>query len=174
VDLLRAFRRPSRRTPHLPALPLEHGERVLAWATDGAGLWYAGTARALLLSSRTESRRLPWESIERAEWDGDTAQLEVVELAEFGQPKPVHRAALQEPERLLQLVRERITASIVVSRFVPVAGNRGITVVARRAPHTAEELTWSCVVDPGLDEDSPQVRAAFERGLAEARGEIGE
>jgi hypothetical protein len=30
------------------------------------------------------------------------------------------------------------------------------------------------VVDPGLDEDSPQVRAAFERGLAEARGEIGE
>lgn len=174
MDLLRALRRPSRRTPHLPVLPLEHGERVLAWATDGAGQWYVGTARALLLSSPTESRRLPWESIERAEWNGDTAQLEVVELAEFGQRKPAHRAALQEPQRLLQLVRERITASIVVSVYVPVEGGRGIAVVARRAPHTSEPLTWTCVVDPGLDEGSPSVRAAFERGLAEARAEIGE
>lgn len=172
-NLLRALRR-STRHPDLPQLQLEPGERVLAWATDRRGTWYAGTARALLISTAEGSLRIPWERIEHAEWDGDAELLLVVEVAEFGEAKPMHRAALHGPERLLQLVRERITASVVLERFVPVTARRGITVVARRAPHTDEPLTWSFVLDPALDESSPEVIAAIERGLADARADIGE
>lgn len=155
-------------------MALQPGERPLAWAGDGDEQWYVGTARALHICAGTECRRLPWESIERAEWDRDNEHLDVVELADFGSVRPTYRAALQQPERLLQLVRERVTASVVISRFVPVEGDRGLTVVARRAPHTSDPLVWSVVVDRQLDERSDSVAAAAEIGLAEARFEVGE
>ncbi|MGH3384255.1 MAG: hypothetical protein ACRDO1_06730 [Nocardioidaceae bacterium] len=171
-NIARALRRHD---PVLPAsLSLDAGERVLASATDGTGQWYVGTLRALHIADDSQSRRLPWESIERAEWDRDEEQLVVVESAEFGAPAPEHRAALVDADRLLQLVRERVTASVVVSRFVAVEGKRGITVVARRAPHTDDELTWTYVVDRGLDASSAAVATAAERGLAEARAEVGD
>lgn len=177
LNLFRALRRTSRRTPDLPAnlsLALEAGERPLAWASDGEGQWYVGSRRALHVCAEGDCRRLPWETVERAEWDREAEHLEVVELADFGTPKPTHRAALQEPERLLQLVRERITASVVMTHFVAVQGKRGITVVARRAPHSNGPLLWSVVVDRRLDETSALVIAAAEQGLEQARAEIGE
>ncbi len=153
-------------------LALEPGERVLAWARSG-GRWYAGTDRALLLPDGDGYRRLGWEQIERAEWDRDRAELLVVETADFGEPEPRHRVKLEDPHRLLELVRERVIASVVVRRYVPVEGRRGLTVVARRAPYRDGPLAWSFVVDRGLDATSPAVRDAAERGLAEARAEIG-
>ncbi|HWL98418.1 MAG TPA: hypothetical protein VNP20_13805 [Nocardioidaceae bacterium] len=155
------------------SLPLLPGEQVLASAEDDAGRWYAGTALALLVPEHDGWRRLPWESIERATWDRDSERLVVVETAEFGQPEPTYRAALSSPERLLELTRERITASIVVTMFEPVAGKRGVTVSGRRSPHSDDDLAWSVLVDRGLDEGSAEVRAAAERGLAAARSEIG-
>lgn len=177
LNILRALRRPSRRTPALPAnlpLKLEPGERPLAWASDGESHWYVGTHRALHICAESDCVRLPWETVERAEWDRDAEHLEVVELADFGTHKPTHRAALQTPERLLQLVRERITASVVMTHFVPVQGKRGITVVARRAPHSSGPLLWSVVVDRHLDETSSLVTAAAEQGLADAQVEVGD
>lgn len=169
---------PRRHRDNLPAdvlrsLPLLPGEQVLASAEDDAGRWYAGTALALLVPEHDGWRRLPWESIERATWDRDSERLVVVETAEFGQPEPTYRAALSSPERLLELTRERITASIVVTMFEPVAGKRGVTVSGRRSPHSDDDLAWSVLVDRGLDERSAEVRAAAERGLAAARSEIG-
>jgi hypothetical protein len=154
-------------------LPLQPGESVLAATCDRDGRWYAGTARALLVPEHDNWRRLPWENIERATWDRDTDYLLVVETADFGRPEPQHRAAFPDPERLLQLIRERITASIVVKVFEPVQERRGVTVTGRRAPHTDEELTWSVLVDPGLDEMSEPVRAAARRALDAARSGLG-
>lgn len=156
------------------SLPLIRGERVLAAAADDGGRWFVGTNRALYLSQEAGFRRLPWESIERAEWVRDASALVVVELADFGEPQTAHRVTLPEPGRLPNVVHERVTASMVVSRFVPVVGKRGITVVGRRPPHSDEPIAWSVVVDRGLDAESAQVRAAADRGLALARGEVGE
>jgi hypothetical protein len=153
-------------------LPLQPGESVLAAARDREGRWYAGTARALLVPEQDGWRRLPWESLERATWDRDSDQLIVVETADFGQPEPTYQAALTEPKRLLELIRERVTASIVVKVFEPVRGKRGVTVSGRRSPHTDEELTWSVLIDPGLDEKSEPVRAAARRALDAARSEV--
>jgi hypothetical protein len=152
---------------------LPPGEPVLAVASDNAGRWYVGTARALLVPDEGSWRRLPWENLERANWDGDSEQLVVVETADFGQPEPTYRATLGDPERLLQLIRERVTASIVVKFFQPVQGKRGVTVSGRRSPHSDDDLVWSVLVDPGLDERSEQVRSAAAMALAAARAEIG-
>lgn len=156
------------------SMPLDSGESVLAGAQDKDGRWYVGTARALLVPRDDDSwLRVPWETVERAGWDRDTERLVVVETADFGQPQPTYDAVLPDPERLLELVRERVTASIVVKFFEPVGGGRGITVSGRRSPHTDDELTWSILVDPGLDERSEAVHVAAQRGLAAARAEIG-
>ena len=154
-------------------LPLEPGESPLAASADREGRWYVGTARALLVPDQDGWRRVPWETVERATWDRENAHLIVIETADFGQPQPSYRAALPDPERLLELIRERVTASIVIKFFEPVEGKRGITVSGRRSPHSDDEVVWSVLVDPGLDERSPEVRAASERALAAARSELG-
>lgn len=154
-------------------LPLKGGERVLAGALGREGGWYVGTTQALLLPDVDGFRRLGWERVERAEWDRDHDVLVVVETADFGEREPRHRLAMDDPNRLLEVVFERIIASVVLKRYVGVEANRGLTVVARRSPHTDGPLAWSFVVDRGLDATSPAVREAAERGLAEARAEIG-
>jgi hypothetical protein len=153
-------------------LPLQPGESVLAAARDRDGRWYAGTARALLVPDHDDWRRLPWENLERATWDRDNDQLIVVETADFGEPEPTYRAALTEPQRLLELIRERVTASIVVKVFEPVQGKRGVTVSGRRSPHSDDQLAWSVLIDPGLDETSEPVRAAARRAFDAARSEL--
>jgi hypothetical protein len=157
----------------MQSLPLEQGESVLAAAADRHEQWYAGTARALLVPEHDGWRRIPWETVERATWDRESEELLVVETADFGEREPTYRASLPDPERLLELVRERITASVVIKVFEPVAGKRGITVSGRRSPHSDAEITWSVLVDPGLDERSEPVRTASRRALAAARSELG-
>jgi len=156
------------------SLRLAPGERVLAGAADDAGSWAVGTDRALHLPAAAgDWRVLPWEEVDRAGWDEDSERLEVVEIADFGEPQPRHRLALRDPLRLLDLVRERVTASVLLTRNVPVAGSGGIKVVARRSPTRQGEVTWSTWLDQGLDPSDPGVRRAVDEGLAAARAELG-
>ena len=74
---------------------------------------------------------------------------------------------------VVALVRERVDASVVLQRRVPVVGKRGFTVVARRAPTGRGELTWSFEFDPGVDPDDPVVRAATNLALGEAEESLG-
>jgi hypothetical protein len=155
------------------ALPLLEGERPLVGAVDELGRWYVGTTSGLFVPDGSTYRRIRWEAIERGEWDSDGGQLVVEEVADFGRPMPRHSARLEDAGRLLQLIRERVTASVVLTRYVPVAGNRGISVVGRRAPGAVGPVEWSFVVDPSLSPDDPRVRGAAERALAEAEYELG-
>ena len=154
-------------------LSLEVGERVLAWAPDADGRWFVGTTSALLVPDGVTHRRIPWQEIERAEWDPDQDSLVVEEVADFGEPRRRTTARLVEGSPLLRLVRERVTASVVMSRFTPVNGKRGISVIGRRAPGSDGPVEWSVQLDPALSLDDPLVRVAMERGLVEARAELG-
>jgi len=153
-------------------LRLDTGERVLAGAVDSGGGWTVGTDRALHVSMGDGWSRVPWERIDRASFDDDTGRLEVVEAADFGEPEPTHRLALAEPQRLLDLVRERVTASMLLTRTVPVPGSRGVKVVARRSP-TGGPVEWSFWLDNGLRPDDPHVWAAIASGQAAAISELG-
>jgi hypothetical protein len=154
------------------SMTLARGERVLAAAPDASGNWLAGSARALHLGSPTGWTVLPWERVDRASWDRDAEQLEVIEVAEFGQPQPHHVHQIGDPGRLLELVHERVTASVLITRHVPVEGSRGLRIVGRRAPGTDGPVIWSALLDDALDPQDPRVAEALEQGLELARGEV--
>lgn len=157
-----------------PSLTVGPGERLLAWArrADAAGAAaggvVGGTRDALYLP-----QRLPWEQIAHAEWDQETSTLRVVEVGTFGEPQPTHAVRLVEPGRLVQLVRERVTASIALQRHVTVRGRQRVRVLARRPPGRHGELAWFVEYDDGLDPSDPTVQEVVDAALAAARADVG-
>ncbi|MDZ5623283.1 hypothetical protein SFC88_20765 [Nocardioides sp. HM23] len=149
------------------------GERLLAWADTTSGALVGGTRDALHLPDR-EPPRLPWEEIATADWDADEREFHVVEVGSYGEPQPEHRLALADPDRLLALVRERVTASIVVQRHVPVRGRLGVRVLGRRAPGGQGAIAWLVDYDDVLDPLDPDVATVVDEALASARGDVGE
>ena len=111
--------------------------------------------------------------MEAADWDRDTSRLRVSEVGTWGEERVEHSLIIEEPGQLLELVRERVTASVVLQRHVPLAGRRGLRVIARRAPRGDRPLTWLYEYDEGIDPADPSVRAAAEAALAAARDEVG-
>ena len=152
-----------------PAVEVAAGEKVLAWAASETGP-VAGTRSALYLPG---GGRIPWEQVESADWDLESATLKVSEVGTWGEPRPAYSFVLTEPSRLLQLVRERVTATVVLQRHVPIRGSRGVRVIARRAATGDGGLTWLFEYDAGIDPNDPFVEHAAQEALAAARGEIG-
>ena len=157
--------RPGRRRPDLAVGP---GERLLAWATAEGGTVVGGTRDALYLPDR-----VPWEQVEAAGWDSEASTLRVREVGTWGEPRVEHALVLDEPRRLLQLVHERVTASVVLQRHVPVDGRRGVRVIARRAPGRRDEPTWVYEFDEGVDPADPDVRRKAAEAMAAVREELG-
>lgn len=154
---------------------LERGERVLADGLAADGTWLLGTRDHVVLvpGSPEPATRLPWERVENADWDRDAERLRIEEVGEFGRVRPVHTFTMTEPRRLLQLIRERVTASVVLSRRVAITGKRGLTVVARRPPRGLGEITWACEYDAGIDPTDPFVAQAAAEGVRDAQDELG-
>jgi hypothetical protein len=126
------------------------------------------------LGNRPAGRiRLAWEDVETADWDRDGDRLRVAEVGTFGETRRVHVFTVPEPGLLLQLIRERVTASVLLQRRVVVTGKRGLMVVARRPPTGRGEITWAYEFDDNVDPDDPAVREAAERGLRSAQDELG-
>lgn len=180
------MRNPFKRAMSVPAAVISSaglgkGERVLAGTVAKGGTWLLGTREALLVvppgpsgSEPTgEVLRIPWQHVERADWDSDAEQLTVLEIGEFGRVRPRHTFEIEDPGLLLELLRERVTASVVLQRRVPVHGKTGVTVVARRTPGGDGEITWAYEFDRGVDPEDPEVMAAAERALQSARNELG-
>jgi hypothetical protein len=152
-----------------PPIEVAAGERVLAWATSTDGP-VGGTRDALYVPGA----RIPWEQVEAAEWDTDFGVLRVSEVGSWGVPRPVHELTFDDPGLLLDLVRERVTASVVLQRHVAIEGRRGVRVIARRAPRGDRPLSWVYEYDEGIDPADPLVQLAAGEALAAARDEVGE
>jgi hypothetical protein len=142
---------------------MEPGERVIATARTRGDGWVVATERALL----TVDGRTPWTDVEHAQWYADEQVMQVDPLPGFGRTL---RLTLTEPGRLPETVRERVMASIVVSRRVPLPGGSA-RVVARRDAGS-DELTWQVVPDAGTDLDGPGVREQVEVVLARLQDEL--
>jgi hypothetical protein len=154
-----------------PRPDLGSRERLLAWAQADDGTWLGGSAAALYLGGT----RISWSELESADWDRDTEQLRVVEVGEWGQVRPTHQFALAEPGRLLELIRERVTSSVVLQRHEPVHGRRGVRVVGRRDPAGAgsSDVRWYFSYDDGIDPADPEVEARADAMLAAAKADLG-
>jgi len=144
--------------------------RSLARATTLDGVVVAGTRDVL----RIGDHELPWEQVQGADWDKDSSTLVVSEVGHWGDQRPVHRLVLPEPGRLVQLVRERITASIVLQRHVPVTGRHGVFVIGRRAPSGRGPIAWIFEYQEGIDPADSAVQQAAAAALREARNDVGD
>jgi hypothetical protein len=161
----------NRRTP-LPddardVLPLQPRERLLAVARLTDGSWVAATPRALVLPGR----RVDWSTVAHAEWSDEKSLLRVDQLRTADVEAETHRLLLDEPGRVPEVVRDRVTSSIVASRHTPVEGRAGVRVVARRVPGE-DELQWQVVVDRGLDPADPRVQTAGDTAVSDLRREL--
>jgi hypothetical protein len=85
----------------------------------------------------------------------------------------VHTLTVSEPGLLLAMVRERVTASVLLQRRVPVDGRLGVVVIARRPPRGQGDIIWAVEFDAGLDPEDPLVAEAAADGLRAAQDELG-
>ena len=151
-------------------------EDILAAVQLTTGRWAAGTRTAVYLPSDSADadRRVGWERIERANWDSEASVLHIYETTDFGTPLRATELKVEDPGRFGQLLRERVDASIIVQRHVPLAGKRGVRIVGRRNPAVTDAaVTWNLVLDKGLEPDQPGVVDAAEAALRQVRDEFG-
>jgi hypothetical protein len=109
---------------------------------------------------------LGWHEIERGGWNAETTTLSWILYG--GRRGSV---TLEKPGRLPELFRERIAATIALERFVPVAGDRGVIVTARRDLAAGGAISWHSTLTRGLTWHSEGVQAAADRAMAELRSE---
>lgn len=138
-------------------LDLERGERPLVYAAP-----LVATERALLLPGGV---RVPYEAIDRASWTERGVRLALTDGT-------VREVAVEDPGRLPEMLRERVNATIVVSKHVPLPGRGGVRLVARRKPG-GEVLDWGLRFDEGLDPADPGLRAQAEQALESLRRSMG-
>ncbi|WP_372728793.1 hypothetical protein [Nocardioides sp.] len=158
-----------------PVLAVAPGEKLLASIEVEGGV-VGGTRDACYLgigAADAEPVRIPWEQVEAADWDRDTTTLRISEVGTWGVPRPVHELVVPEPGTFLQLVRERVTASVVLQRHVPIEGSRGVRVIARRAPRGDQPVQWVYEFDEGVDPSLVVVQEAAEAALRAAQEELG-
>lgn len=149
-------------------LDLRPKEKVLAWVDDGAGRAVVASETALHLQrTPPDYSRIAWEQIERVSYEAGT--LAVVLVPEAGSARL--RVPVGENRALPVVIRDRVTASVLINRFVPLRGDAGVRIVGRRREDG--QVSWRLDLDPGLEADS-DARAAAEAALSEVRVEVGD
>ena len=146
--------------------------RILAWApvADGGLVLLSPAAVSVLRDDRW--RHLGWHEIERGGWNAETEQLR---WQTYGGARGA--VALPDPARVPEVFRERIDASIVFERFVPVggAGERGVVVNGRRdLAGGTTEISWHATLTRGVTWRTPGVRELADTALVALRREYDE
>ena len=157
--------------------------RILAWARSPDG-YVVGSLAVLSLRSgqpvvpaetATDRevepegwRHVGWHEIEHGGWNAESRSLS---WTLYGGRRG--RVELAEAGRLPELFRERVAASIAVERFVPIRGERGVTVTARRDLGGDGALTWHSSLTRGLSWSSEGVTEEAAQVQAEMEAEYG-
>ena len=138
---------------------------MLAWAEAADG-FCIGSPGWLCYGSAEGWTQVGWHEIERGGWNVETRTLSWVRH-DGGRGS----VALAEPGRLPELFRERVEASIMIKKYVPLVGERGVTVTARRDLAGSGEITWHSTLTKGLSWQTAGVREAVDAVMAEVRTE---
>lgn len=162
---MRLTRRPP--APVRDKLTLHRGERILATAPTRGGSYVVATSTALHLPTVSgDFLRLPWERVDQAAWkDG---WLHVHETS----GGPEHHIRLTEPGSVPETVRERVTATVVVSHNARLPGGGTVRIAGRR-PTDGGDVRWTFVFEAGTDPDDPGLRAQAEQLLEALRRQTG-
>ena len=153
----------------------ERGEKPLAHAFDNDGRVFVATRLALYLpvGSTGTHRRVPWHEVQNAEWDRDAGVLTLSEWAGPGEQRMTTRTAFTAADLLLTVLRERVTASVVLTRTAPVEGTDVFVTASVRRRADDGELVVQVSYPVGFEHEHPAVVAAAEQASAQARDDIG-
>jgi len=113
-------------------------------------------------------RHVAWHQVEHGGWNAESRSLS---WTLYGGRRG--RVGLSEPGRLPELFRERVAATIVVERFVPIRGERGVTITARRDLGEGAGLSWHSSLTRGLTWSTEGVAEEAARATAELQSEYG-
>jgi hypothetical protein len=166
----------------MPKLPdslrpdLERDERVLAWAHAPSDSAVVVTNRGLWLPDRP---RLGWHEIHKATWSEGALTVTGSTMTSAGDysiatdASPV-RITLEDPDKVPQRVRERVTASVAYTSLYPVPGGGGGARVVGRRVSGRDGLSWSVRYDgaAAAHADDPAVRAATDEFVAQSKASI--
>jgi len=149
---------------------LSDRERLLASARVGAGpQWVLATTFGLVEAGPDGPAgwRRPWHAVDAASWSREASTLTVTWV---DQSRPV-QWALADQRLFLQVVRERVQASVVVVEQVPLAGRRVVR-AAIRQDLTTRGLLEQVVLGPGGPLDAAG-QAAVASAFVRLREEVG-
>jgi hypothetical protein len=151
-------------------LRLADGERVLAAAALVDGRWVVATTQALqIVAADSTGERHGWDQVAGAVWS-DTASMLQVTWADQHSQLVLELAG--DAGFLPEVIRERVEASVVVSRRIGAGGRRGVRVAVRRAGPGAP-LTTQVVADRGVDLTEPELATRIAAELADLREQTG-
>jgi hypothetical protein len=116
-------------------------------------------------------KHIGWHEIEHGSWNAELHRLSWVLHAAPGKPSPLGSLELDEPGRFPGVFRERILATIAVEKFVPLIGERGVTISARRDLGGTGAVAWHSTLTRGLSWQTDGVRAAVDQAMEQVRTE---
>jgi hypothetical protein len=144
--------------------------RILAWAETSTGFCIASPT-ALSYGDEEDWNHVGWHQIERGSWNAELRRLCWVLQAAPGERSRRGSLELIEPGRMPELFRERIVATIAIEKFVPLAGERGVTITARRDLGGSGAIAWHSTLTRGLSWQADGVRAAVDQAMEQVRTE---
>ena len=153
------------------SLPTDRGRtRILAWAPgpDAYAIVSVGTLAvgSAAVGEAAEFRLLGWHEIERGGWDVERGRLTWKRY-----DAQAEHLELTEPGRVPEVFRERVAASIAMEKFVPLTGERGVVVTARRDLTGKTPPQWHATLTRGLRWETPGVAEAVETVVSDVRRE---
>lgn len=143
--------------------------RILAWASTEEG-FAIGSPSALSYSVSAGDKdwvHVGWHEIERGGWDAESSRLGWVR---YGGDRGA--VELVEPGRLPEVFRERVAASILLEKTVPILNSRSVLISARRDLADGDApITWHSTLGRGLSWQGEGVRPAVDEAIAQVRTE---
>jgi hypothetical protein len=155
-----------------PSLAAQPGRpsRILAWAKTSTGYCIASPT-TLSYGDEAGWTHVGWHEIERGSWNAELRRLSWVLHAAPSKSSPRGSLELVQPGRLPDLFRERIVASIAVEKFVPLVGERGVTITARRDLGGSGTVVWHSTLTQGLSWQTDGVPAAVDQAMEQVKAE---
>lgn len=153
------------------ALGLARSDRVLAVAVEQGGDYGVASRYAVSLASADGRLWLQrsWAEVDAGSWRPETATLT---LSWADGSAPAAWTFDGRPTLFPEAVRERVQASVVLSRRIELADRRSARVAVRRDLATGV-LSTQVILGRRVSADDPAVRALVDATLADLRDQVG-
>jgi len=152
-------RGPADSDPRTIWRPLAAGERVLARARTEEGWHLLATTRGVQHRGDGTGEAVPYQAMIDVRWSSDTGRLDMLVAEAWSGPGRLVSVVLREPGGVPATVRDRVQASILLTRRVEAGRRQGCTVAVRRAPDGEGPMIVQVTYDPGVDPEDPQLAA---------------